>query len=139
MREFEFFYCFFDGVVFCFVFLFGIFWEVEVEFWVEYLFMFFFGGNVVLIYLWMDGDMCYIVFFLNFFWCVLFSKVGIYFVFGKGSIDMFFVVIVELVDFYFWYFMLLSVSLYLFGVDFIFFCNFFGCVIFGDVEVVFCN
>ena len=99
--------------------------------------MLFLGGNVVPIHLRTDGDTCHTVLLLNLFRCVPFSKVGIYLVFGKGSIDMFLAVIVELADSHFRHFMLPSVSPHPFGVDLIFLCNFFSSVILGDVEVLF--
>lgn len=50
---------------------------------------------------------------------------------------MFFAVIVELADAHFRDFVLPSISPHPFGVDFVFVYNLFGCVILGDVEVLF--
>ena len=99
--------------------------------------MLFLGGNVVPIHLRTDGDTCHTVLLLNLFRCVPFSKVGIYLVFGKGSIDMFLAVIVELADSHFRDLVLSCISPYPFGIDLIFLCNLFGGVILGDVKVLF--
>ncbi len=99
--------------------------------------MFLLGGNVVAIHLRTDGDACHAVFFLNLFRCVPFSQIGIYLVFGKGGINMFLAVIVELADSHFRNFVLPCVSPHPFGVDLIFLCNFFSSVILSDVEVLF--
>ena len=95
------------------------------------------GWNVVPIHLRTDGDTCHAVLFLNFFGRVPFGQVGIHFVFGKGGIDMFLAVIVELANSYLRNFVLPCISPHPFGVDLIFLCNFFSGIILGDVEIFF--
>lgn len=99
--------------------------------------VFFLGWDIVPIHLRTDGDACHAVLLLNIFRCVPFGQVGIHLVFGKGSIDMFFAIIVELADSYLRNFVLPCISPHPFGVDLIFLCNFFSSVILGDVEVLF--
>ena len=107
------------------------------EFGIKNLSVFFLGGNVVPIHLRTDGDTCHAVFLQNLFRCVPFGQVGIHLVLGKGGIDMFLAIIVELADSHLRYFMLSCVSPHPFGVDFVFSRNLFGGVILGDVEVIF--
>ena len=95
------------------------------------------GWYVVPIHLRTDGDTCHAVLRLNLFGRVPLGQVGIHLVFSKGSINMFFAVIVELADAHFRDFVLPSISPHPFGVDFVFVYNLFGCVILGDVEVLF--
>lgn len=135
-RESKFLHCLLDGVVFHLALLFGTLWEVEVELWVEYLPILSLGGNVAPIYLRTDSDTRHVVLLLNFFWRVPFNEVGIYLVFGRGCVSMFLTVVVELMYSYLRYFILPCASPYPFGIDLIFFCSLFSCVILRDVEIL---
>lgn len=84
-----------------------------------------------------DGDTCHAIFLLNIFGSVPFRQVGVHLIFGKGGINMFLAVIVELADSHFRDLVLSCISPYPFGIDLIFLCNLFGGVILGDVKVVF--
>jgi DNA invertase Pin-like site-specific DNA recombinase len=81
---------------------------------------------------------CHAVFLLNIFGSVPFRQVGVHFIFGKGGINMFLAVIIELADTHLRHLVLPCISPYPFGIDLIFLCNLLGGVILGDVKVVFC-
>ena len=95
------------------------------------------GWYVVPIHLRTDGDTCHAVLRLNLFGRVPLGQVGIHLVFSKGSINMFFAVIVELADAHFRDFVLPSISPHPFGVDFVLFRNLFSGIILGNVKFIF--
>lgn len=111
--------------------------KIEVEFGIENLPVFFFRGDVVTVDVRADGDPCHAVFLLIIFGSVPFRQVGVHLIFGKGGINMFLAVIVELADSHFRDLVLSCISPYPLGIDLIFLCNLFGGVILGDVKVLF--
>lgn len=126
-----------DGVIFRLALLFSSLGKIEVEFGIENLPAFFFRGDVVTVDVRADGDAGHAVFLLDIFGRVSFRQVGVHLIFGKGSIDMFLAVIIELADTHLRDLVLSCISPYPSGIDLIFLCNLFGGVILGDVKVLF--
>ena len=99
--EFEFFHCLLDGVLFGLALLRAALREVEVQLRVVDLPVFLLRWDIVAVDVRADGDAGHAVSLLNLFGRVPLRQVGVHLIFGKGGINMFLAVIVELADSHF--------------------------------------
>ena len=95
------------------------------------------GWNIIPIHLRTDGDTCHSVLLLNLFGRVPFGQVGIHLVFGKGSINVFLAIIVELADTDFGDIVLSCICPNPFLRYFVLFGNLLGSVVLSYIKVIF--